>query len=174
MGDLEEEVYMLQPEGLEVKGKEHMVCRLNKSLYGLKQALRQRYKKFDPFMVDHNYNRIEADHCVYFRKFHDGNFIILLPYVDDMLIIGQDEKIISMLKGELAKSFDMKDLGDARQILGMQVIRDKKSKQLWLSQEKYIERVLGWFNIKGAKPVSTPLSSRFKLSKKDCPSIKEE
>ena len=84
-------------------------------------------------MVDHCYNRTEANHCVYFRKFHDGNFIILLLYVDDMLIIGQDVKIISRLKGELAKSFDMKDLGEARQILGMQIIRDRKYKQLWLS-----------------------------------------
>ena len=111
-------------------------------------------------MIDHS--------CVYFRKFPDGNFIILLLYVDDMLII------ISRLKGELAKSLDMKDLGDACQILGMQIIRDRKSKQLWLSQEKFIEQVLERLNMKGAKPVSTPLASHFKLSKKDCPSTKEE
>ena len=87
-GDLEEEIYMVHPEGFEEKGKEHMVCRLKKSPYGLKQALRQWYKKFDSFMVGHGYTRIDADHCVYVRQFPNGKFIILLLYVDDMLIVG--------------------------------------------------------------------------------------
>ena len=118
-GDLNEEIYMSQPEGFEVKGKEHMVCKLKKSLYGLKQAPRQWYKKFDSFMVSHEYKRTDADHCVYFRKFTDGNFIILLLYVDDMLIAGNDSKLIGKLKERLFKSFDMKDLGPAKQMLGM-------------------------------------------------------
>ena len=88
-GDLEEEIYMEQPEGFKVKGKQKLVCKLKKSLYGLKQALRQWYKKFDSFMVDHEYTRTVADQCVYFQWFSDGNFIILLLYVDDMLIIGR-------------------------------------------------------------------------------------
>ena len=68
-GDLEEEIYMEQPEGFTVKGKENLVCRLKKSLYGLKQAPRQWYKKFDSFMVDHGYRRTTLDHCVYKRIF---------------------------------------------------------------------------------------------------------
>ena len=120
-GDLNEEIYMSQPEGFEVKGKEHMVCKLKKSLYGLKQAPRQWYKKFDSFMVSHEYKRTDADHCVYFRKFTDGNFIILLLYVDDMLIAGNDSKLIGKLKERLFKSFDMKDLGPAKQMLGMRI-----------------------------------------------------
>ena len=76
--DLKEEIYMDQPEGFKVKGKEHMVCKLKKSLYGLKQAPRQWYKKFDPFMVGHEYTRTNADHCVYVRKFLNGKFVILL------------------------------------------------------------------------------------------------
>ena len=63
-GDLEEEIYMVQLEGFKVKGKKHMVCRLKKILYGLKQALRQWYKKFDSFMVGHEYTKTNADHCV--------------------------------------------------------------------------------------------------------------
>jgi hypothetical protein len=93
-GDLKEEIYMEQPEGFEVKGKEHLVCKLKKSLYGLKQAPRQWYKKFDSFMVGHRYKKTEANHCFYFRKFDEGNFIILLLYVDDMLIVGQDAKMM--------------------------------------------------------------------------------
>ena len=99
---------MDQPKGFKVKGKEHMVCKLMKSLYGLKQAPRQWYKKFDSFMVGHEYMRTNADHCVYVRKFLNGKIVILLLYVNDMLIIGQDVGVIGNLKEDLFKSFDMK------------------------------------------------------------------
>ena len=123
-GDLGEEIYMDQPEGFEEAGKEHMVCKLKKSLYRLKQAPRQWYKKFDSFMVGHGYTRIDTDHCVYVRTFRGNKFIIFLLYVDDMLIVGEDTKMIHGLKKELSKSFDMKDLGPTKQILGMQILRD--------------------------------------------------
>ncbi|KAI5327124.1 hypothetical protein L3X38_026520 [Prunus dulcis] len=113
-GDLEEEIYMEQPEGFKVKGKEDLVCRLKKSLYGLKQAPRQWYKKFDSFMIEHRYRRTTSDHCVFVKRFDDGEFIILLLYVDDMLIVGQNSDKISKLKKELSKSFAMKDLGPAK------------------------------------------------------------
>ncbi|GKV04185.1 hypothetical protein SLEP1_g16379 [Rubroshorea leprosula] len=164
-GDLHEEIYMDQPEGFEEQGKEHMVCKLKKSLYGLTQAPRQWYKKFDSFMMSHGYQRTNAYPCVYIRLFLDGNFIILLLYVDDMLILGQDVEKICRLKEELSKSFDMKDLGPAKQILGMAITRDRKAGKLWLSQEKYVEQLLERFNMKHAKPVSTPLANHFKLSK---------
>ncbi|CAM8949434.1 unnamed protein product [Rhodiola kirilowii] len=173
-GDLDEELYMEQPEGFEIEGKEHMVCRLRKSLYGLKQAPRQWYNKFDSFMVSHGYKRTDADSCVYIQQFHKGSFIILLLYVDDMLIVGKDIQLIYKLKGDLSKAFDMKDLGKAKQILGMEITRERKKNKLWLSQERYIERVLERFNMKGAKAVSSPLGNHFKLSKSSCPTTKEE
>ena len=77
-GDLDEEIFIEQPEDFKVKGNENMVCRLKKSLYGLKQALRQCYKKFDFFMMSQEYKRIVADPCVYVRRFLDDKFIILL------------------------------------------------------------------------------------------------
>ena len=101
----------MQPEGFEVKGKENKVCKLNKSLYGLKQAPRQWYKKFESFMIKQGYKKSSSDHCVFVHKFADGDSIILLLYVDDMLIIGRDKKKISMLKSELRKVFEIKDLG---------------------------------------------------------------
>ena len=107
-----------------------MVCKLKTSSYGLKQALRKWHKKFDSFMVGHGNTRTNADHCVYVRKFPNGKFIILLLYVDDMLIVGQDAGVIGNLKKDLFKSFDMKDLGPARQILGMQILCDRKAKKL--------------------------------------------
>lgn len=99
-----------------MKGKEHFVYKLKKSLYDLKQTARPWYKKFDSFMVNHNYRRTTTDHCVYVQKFLDGNFIILLLYVDDILIVSQDANMIRRLKNDLFKSFDMKDLGPTRQI----------------------------------------------------------
>ena len=86
-GDLEEDIYMYQPEGFVVQEKEGSVCRLKKSLYGLKQAPRNWYKKFDSFMRSSGYIRCQADHCCYVRQL-DNSYIILLLYVDDMLIAG--------------------------------------------------------------------------------------
>ena len=77
-GDLEEDIYMEQPEGFVVKGKEKLVCKLKKSLYGFKQAPRQWYKKFDSFMMDHGYDRISSDHYVFVKKFSNERFIIFL------------------------------------------------------------------------------------------------
>ncbi|OMO94318.1 Retrotransposon gag protein [Corchorus capsularis] len=134
-GDLQKDIYMDQPEGFEVKGKEHMVYMLKNSLYGLKQAPRQWYKKFNSFMVSHLFTRTAADRCVYFRSF-GNDFIVLLLYVDDMLIVGRDVELICKLKDDLSRSFDMKDLGPAKQILGMDIIRDRKAGKLRLSQEK--------------------------------------
>ena len=85
-GDLEEEIYMQQPQGYEVKGKENLVCRLKKSLYGLNQALRKWYLKFDKFVIEYGYSRCHSDHCVYFKRLENGSYIILLLYVDDTLV----------------------------------------------------------------------------------------
>ena len=125
-------------------------------------------------MVDHGYTRTNADYCVYVKKFPKGKFDILLLYVDDMLIIGQDAGMIGNLKKDLFKSFGMKDLDPARQILGMQILRDMKAKKLWLSKEKYIERILERFNMKHAKLINTLLGAHFRLRKKSCSSSKKE
>nr|MCH9869688.1 hypothetical protein [Serratia marcescens] len=162
-GDLEEDIYMEQPEGYEVKGKEKLVCKLKKSLYGLKQAPRQWYKKFDSFMIQNGYTRTDADPCVYIRR-EGESFIILLLYVDDMIIIGQDMSKIVGLKKELGKAFSMKDLGAAKQILGIKIERDKEAENVYLSQKKYVENVLKKFNMSKKKFVSTPLAKHHILS----------
>ena len=172
-GDLEEEIYMKQPEGFIKAGKKNLVCRLKKSLYGLKQAPRQWYKKFDSFMCSRSFTRCQADHCCYIKKF-DNSFIILLLYVDDMLVAGSDMQEIINLKRELSKQFAMKDLGSAKQILGMRIKRDTKSRTLVLSQAEYINKVLSRFNMQNAKPVSTPLGVHFRLSKEQSPKTEKE
>lgn len=109
------------------------MCKLKKSLYRLKQAPCQWYKKFDSFMVNHEYKRTTLDHCVFVKRLSNGDFIILLLYVDDMLIIGHDANTIEKLKGELNRSFDINDLSHAKQNLRMKITHDRKNDKLWLS-----------------------------------------
>ena len=163
-GDLEEDLYMIQPEGFTVQGQENLVCKIRKSLYGLKQAPRQWYKKFDNFMHRIGFKRCESNHCCYVTSF-DNSYIILLLYVTDMLIAGSSIKEINNLKKQLSKQFVMKDLGATKQILGMRIIRDKANGTLKLSQSENVKKVLSRFNMNETKPVSTPLGSHFKLSK---------
>ncbi|KAD7117790.1 hypothetical protein E3N88_05058 [Mikania micrantha] len=155
-GDLDEDIYMVQPEGFQISGKENMVCKLKKSLYGLKQAPRQWYLKFDNFMGRNGFKRCEMDHCCYIKKF-SKSYIILLLYVDDMLIAGSDMKEINKLKKQMSEKFEMKDLGAAKQILGMSIFRNSKDGSLTLSQEKYIGKVLEKFSMKNARARNTPL-----------------
>ena len=103
-----------------------MVCRLKKSLYGLKQAPRQWYLKFDKFMSEQGYSKCYFDHYVYFKRLDNERYIIVLLYVDDVLVAGYNMEDINVLKRKVDKSFAMKDLGDAKQILGMRIIRDMK------------------------------------------------
>ena len=100
--------------------------------------------------------------------------IILLLYVDDMLIVGSSTEEINNIKKQLSKKFAMKDLGIAKQILGMRITRDRANGTLKISQTEYVMKILINFNMNKAKPVSTPLGSHFKLSKEQSPKTKEE
>ena len=172
-GDLEEDIYLQQPEGFIDSSRPGHVCKLNKSLYDLKQSPRQWYKKFDKFMISHGYSRSFKDQCVYFKNCND-DIIYLLLYVDDMLIASKSMSKISELKMELSKEFEMKDLGNAQRILGMEIQRDRKQRVLRLTRTQYIEKVLSRFGMENAKPVATPLGSQFKLSKDMCPTSEED
>ena len=114
-------------------------------------------------MTDHEYHKTQADHCVFVKKFDGGDFLILLLYVDDMLIVGRDSKKIGSLKKVLSKSFAMKDMGPVKQILGMHIVRDESKRLLWLSQEKYVKKVLQRFSMSDAKPVGSTLPTNYKL-----------
>jgi len=106
-GELDEEIYMTQPEGFQCPGKEDYVCKLKKSLYGLKQSPRQWYKKFDNYMIELGYNRSPYDCCVYHDKCKDGSIIYLVLYVDDMLIAAKLKSDIQRLKDLLSAEFEM-------------------------------------------------------------------
>lgn len=125
-------------------------------------------------MNQQQFIRCDFDLCVYYKKLPNGEFVILLLYVDDMLVAGNSVRIVRELKQHLSQRFSMKDLGVAKRILGMNIIRDRKKRELRLSQEKYILKILERFNMKNAKSVSTPLADHFKLSSAMCPKIDEE
>ena len=117
-GELDEEIYMEQPEGFKVSGKETKVCKLVKSLYELKQALKQWHEKFDNTIISNRFKINEYDKYVYV-KHTDKGYVIICLYVDDMLIIGSNHKMILFTKKLLNKLFDMKNMGIVDVILGM-------------------------------------------------------
>lgn len=172
-GNINEELYMEQPEGFVQKGKEHLYCQLKQILYGLKQAPRQWYIKFDQFMAKHNFTRCKSDPCVYYKKLSSGEFVILLLYVDDMLV-GGTSQIIQKLKQQLAARFSMKDLGVAKKILGMTITRDRQKKVKTLSQKSYIDKVVEQFGMDESKHVPIPLAPHFCLSFELCPKTQDE
>ena len=142
-GDLHEEIYMEQPDGFREKGKEDYVCKLTKSLYGLKQAPRQWYQKFNSVMIEHGYKMTKADHCVFYRNFSEGDFIILLLYVDDMLIVGRDISRIKELKHTLSEYFAMKDLVEERKILGFQLFGNEMRRSCTCHKKSTWRRFFG-------------------------------
>lgn len=111
----------------------------------MRQSPSQWYKKFES-MVSQNLIRSEYDHCVYFKSFN-GIFIILVLYVDDLFIANKSMEEVNRLKVQLSKMFDMKDFGAAKHILGMEIHRDRKNGKLWLSQQKYVERIFEKFSM---------------------------
>jgi hypothetical protein len=122
-GELEEEIYMDQPDGFAVKGQEGMVCKLLKSLYGLKQAPKQWHEKFDKTLTSVGFVVNEADKCVYYR-FGGGEEVILCLYVDNILIFGTSLNVIKEVKEFLSQNFEMKDLGEVHVILNIKLARE--------------------------------------------------
>nr|CAD1836470.1 unnamed protein product [Ananas comosus var. bracteatus] len=155
-GELEEQIYIKQPEEFIIEEKEDHVFLLKKSLYDLKQSPRKWYKQFDSFMTGREYSRSKRDSCVYFKKLDKGSFIYLLLDVDDILIAFSNIVEINKLKTLFKSEFEMKNLGATKKILGMEIKRDNKSGLLHLTQEKHIEKILKRFGMTNAKSVSTP------------------
>jgi transposase InsO family protein len=169
-GDLDEMIYMVQPQGFIDSKMPNHVCLLNRSLYGLKQSPRQWYIRFDNYVSSIGFVRSAFDHCLYFKR-NDKNDVIvyLLLYVDDMLLVGHKMSDINDIKKALSNEFEMKDLGHARRILGMDIKRDRSQQSLLLTQSDYVKKVLSKFAMHDSKPVTLPLACHFKLSKEQCP-----
>ena len=124
-GDLEEVVYMQQPPSFEASGAQAgFVCKLKKSLYGLKQAGRTWNHKIDGLLRQSGFTALDADNCVYKREDRFSVIVISL-YVDDLLLFSNDLPALADFKKQLARHFSMTDLGEAKFILGIEIIRDR-------------------------------------------------
>jgi len=161
-GELEETIYMQQPEGFVEDNTK--VCFLKQSLYRLKQSPRQWYRQFDEFLVKAGFVRSDYDSCVYMMRKNEKVILYLLLYVDDILMASSDRQEIQKLKKRLNDEFEMKDLGNAKRILGMDIMRDRNKGELFLSQQGYLRKVVERFRMKDSKVVGTPLGHHTKLS----------
>ena len=173
-GELEDTIYMEQPEGFEVKGQEDKVCLLKRSIYGLKHSGRQWYKTFDSYLADIGFQKSAYDNCVYIMVKEGKTVAFLVLYVDDMLVAAATLTEVQEIKESLKNRFEMKDLGEARRILGIDILRDRKEGRLYLKQADYIKRVVSRFKMQDSTEKSVPIGQHFKLSTTHVPKDDEE
>ena len=163
-GELAEEVYVKQPEGFVVKGKEHLVCKLNKSLYGLKQSPRCWNYTLDGHFKSMGFKQAPSDPCIYVARGNNEPFIIGV-YVDDIILAGKTIEKINEVKQCISERFEVKDMGELNYFLGVQVIQDDG--KVWIGQPTYTQKILDKFGMKDCKPVETPADCNSKLTKTD-------
>ncbi|KAK9028101.1 hypothetical protein V6N11_067915 [Hibiscus sabdariffa] len=172
-GKLEEDVYMTQPEGFVTPEDARKVCKLQRSIYGLKQVSRSWNLRFNEAIQEFGFIRNEDEPCVY-KKFSGSIVSFLVLYVDDILIIGNDIPTLQSIKTWLSSCFSMKDLGEAAYILGVKIYRDRSRRLLDLSQSTYIDKVLKRFSMEESKRGFLPMRHGISLSKEMCPSTPQE
>ena len=156
-GVLEEEVFMRQPEGYTKPEEEHLVCKLSKSIYGLKQSPRCWNTALHAHLVKMNFEQLHSDPCIYKSK-TEGDCFYIGVYVDDIVLAGRDEARIQEVKQMLARKFDIKDLGRLTYFLGMSVVQDQGALTTWIGQPAYTKKLLGKQKMGDCKPVGTPVS----------------
>ena len=160
-GDLAEEVYMEQPPGFVAQGESGLVCRLRRSLYGLKQSPRAWFGRFSSVVQEFGMLRSTADHSVFYHHNSSGQCIYLVVYVDDIVITGSDQDGIQKLKQHLFTHFQTKDLGKLKYFLGIEIAQS--SSGVILSQRKYALDILEETGMLDCKPFDTPMDPNVKL-----------
>jgi hypothetical protein len=156
--DLTEEVYMHPPPGYH--HPPHKVCRLRRALYGLKQAPRAWFAKFSSVVAQQGFVSSSYDSGLFLRTTNNGTILILL-YVDDMIITGDDISGIRALQSFLSQNFEMKDLGTLSYFLGLEVTSSTDG--YYLSQAKYASDLLSRVGLTDSKTTSSPLETNVKL-----------
>lgn len=172
-GELDDEIYMDQPVVFEVSGQERKVCRLKRSIYGLKQSSRQWYFKFHKAIISTGFKMMEEDHCEYVKQ-SGKSFLILSLYVDDILLAGNGMEMIITTQEWMSSIFEMKDMGEANYVLGVKILRVRSKRLLDLSQETYINRILERFRMHYFRPIDTPIEKGRNLTIDSCPKTDEE
>ncbi|WRX11051.1 Reverse transcriptase [Theobroma cacao] len=164
---------MTQPEGFISNANVNKVCKLQKSIYGLKQASWSWNICFDEAVKRFDLIKNEDEPCVY-KKVSGSAIIFLVLYVDDILLIGNGIPLLQSTKIWLSKQFSMKDLGETTYILGIKIYRDRSKRLLGLSQSLYIDKVLKRFSMMESKKGHLPMSQGIYLSKDMCPKNQKE
>ena len=161
-GELEEEIYMDQLEGFVIHGQENEVGKLDKYLYDFKQAPKQWHEKFDNLIISDGFKVNESDNCIYYKS---ENIIcpIICLYMDDLLIFVSHIHAINNIKSISYSNYDIKDLGEAKVILGIKITRYEKG--IYLDQSHYIEKLLKKYNYFNCKLACTPFDPSVKLFK---------
>ena len=154
-GNLEEEVFMDAPPGFENTIGAGKVCKLKKSLYGLKQSPRAWFEKFTRSVCSKGFHQSQGDHTLFFKHGDNGKITALVIYVDDIILMGNDENEARRLKEELDKEFEIKDLRNLRYFLGIEVARSRKG--IFISQRKYVLDLLKEIGMFECKAVETPI-----------------
>src|SRR3954454_11984294 len=172
-GKLTEDVYMTQPEGSVDPANADKVCKLQRSIYGLKQASRSWNLRFDEVVTGLGFIKNGRESCVY-KKESGSSIAFLVLYVDDILLIGNDVKFLNTIKDSLKNNFSMKDLGEAAYILGIKIYRDRSRRLIGLSQGTYLEKVLKRFKMEDSKKGMLPVTPGTHLSKNHCPMTNDE
>jgi FtsZ-interacting cell division protein YlmF len=163
-GDLNEEVYMEQPEGFELSDNPDLVCKLKKSLYGLKQAPHAWYHRLDTYLKDKGFKRGTVDNNLYIKTEGD-DLLIVLVYVDDIIFRCNKDSLVKWFASSMESEFEMSMIGELSFFLGLQITQ--RSEGMFISQEKYLREMLKRFQMEDSKPVGTPMVIGCKLSKDD-------
>ena len=161
-GDLTEDIYMQQPEGFVDSKYPNKVCKLRKSLYGLKQSARCWNEKIDAYLKSSDYKQSAADPCIYYRTQMVGNKSVVVfigVYVDDTIFMSNDKSMLDAEKAKMSAKFAMDDRGEIHHILGMEVKRDRAKKVITICQKAYLEGILSRFGMENCNPVSTPIET---------------
>ena len=157
--DLKETIYVRQPQGYVKKGPngEELVCRLLKSLYGLKQSGRNWNQVIDKWLRAYGFEPSAADPCLYVMRRPNGELLIVVLYVDDMMIAGSSIVIIEEFKRAVTNEFTVKDLGELQGMIGMKITRNREQKELEISQAPSIELLLKEYGMFECRPATTPM-----------------
>ena len=164
-GELKEEIFMKQPEGFVEGGKKMLVCKLLRSLYGLKQSARCWNAELDGQLRKMNFTQTDSDPCVYIR-YSDIDIFIIAVYVDDIFLLGKCDELIIEIKKLLSDRFDVEDMGRLHHFLGVKVIQNEKLNSIWIGQPSFTNTLLKRFGMEQSNPAATPFDVSTKLMKK--------
>jgi len=162
-GELNEAVFVEQPQGYEKKGEEYKVYKLKKALYGLKQAPRAWYSRIEAYFIKEGFERCNCEHTLFIKRGDGGKILIVSLYVDDLIFTGNNESMFVKFKNSMKLEFDMTDLGKMKYFLGVEIFQNPEG--IYISQRKYAKDILERFRMEKSTSVKNPIVPGVRLMK---------